>query len=252
MKFRFASALFFIFALFAFTASALPTVPGADVETNLFDPNQVISDLGLVKRHGNTIKVDNSVIVKIMASLKAQVNAKVVVDFSATLCEKVKASLDIKASILGGIISIGDAKIQAIQTATIKKLSAKIQAKLAARLDVSVYADVEVYLRKLCLGKTLTADELLKILIDLEVKVAATIEVKLPEIKADLKADIKAAIAASLKNVEVNIPIIAHITINANVNVDVALKACLDAVVVVCAKIKADAEAEAKALLALL
>ncbi|KAF7730668.1 hypothetical protein EC973_001617 [Apophysomyces ossiformis] len=247
MKFRFASAFFLVLALFAFSTSALPTTPADDLSVV---PTEEIGDLGLanlVKRHNFPAKIDDKLIAKVMVQIKAQVYAKVVVNFSATLCEKIKAGLNVSAKILGGVVTLDDLNIEARQSAALKNVKLNIEAKLNAELKANVYADIEVQLRKLCLGKTLTQDQLLKILIDIEAKLKAKLKVELPKLQAKLKVDIKAAIAACIKKLTVKIPPIATITASAKVDVDVALKACLDAAIKACATI--DATVAAKALL---
>jgi hypothetical protein len=112
----------------------------------------------------------------------------------------------------------------------------KIQAQLEAKLDAEVYAQIEVYLNK-ALGSSCDEDELLKILLCIDAKLAALLKVNLPKIAANIAADVKAAIDVGIKHAKVTIPLLLEVDISLKVDVAVTLQACVKAVISACADI---------------
>ncbi|CAO3598342.1 unnamed protein product [Absidia cylindrospora] len=255
MQLKLASVLFFVLALCAYTSSALPSahpitanddvvaLNERDVETVNF-ADHLSGELA--KRTNFPVNADAKLAAKIMVAVKAKVKADVVAKLSASVSEKIKASLDIKVKALGGIISVGDAKISAVQSAAIKKIQVKLDASIEASLQTQVYAKIEADLLKtLKKHKKCSQEELLKILIDLEAKLIATLKVKLPTICAKLKADIQASIDACIKDLQINIPLLLSVKISSSFKVDVAVKACVDLAIKICADLNAKVCAKA-------
>ncbi|KAG1470970.1 hypothetical protein G6F56_002383 [Rhizopus delemar] len=234
MKFQFASLLLFLLAVIVST-SASP-INERDIESPLVQ----LAERG----RSFPVKPDDTLVVDIMAAVKAQLKVDVFAQITATFCEKLKASLDIKAKILGGIISIGDLKIKAIQSAVIKKLKVRLDADIEADVKADVYVPLEADLRKLLGSSPLTETELLKILVDIEVKAKALVKVALPKINVDLKAKIDEELSVAIKKAEVNIPLIADVQISADIDESATLDACINVAAKACLAINVDAEAK--------
>ncbi|ORX48045.1 hypothetical protein DM01DRAFT_1377005 [Hesseltinella vesiculosa] len=205
----------------------------------------------LMKRTSFPVTVDAKLKADISAAIKADIKANVLAKISASVSEQVKATLDVKVSALGGIISIGDAKLSIEEDAQLKKLAASVEASIEAKLGLGAYADIDVQLDRL-LGnkKTCSEKDLETIIAKLEAKLIAKLKVELPKICLGLKADIKAAVDLCIKNLEINIPLLLDIKVSASVKVNAIVKLCADVAVKVCAKL--DAKVCAKAVIGLL
>ncbi|KAG1582338.1 hypothetical protein G6F48_009225 [Rhizopus delemar] len=235
MRFQLASLLVFFLAL-VFSASASP-IAERDVK-----PSSHLVDLA-ERSISYPVKPDDTLVVDIMAAVKAKLNVDIFAQISATFCEKLQASLDVKAKILGGIISIGDLQIKAIQSAVVKNLKVRLDADIKAEVDANVYVPLEADLRKLLGSTPLTKDQLLKVLVDLEVEAKALVQVELPKLEVKLKAKIEEELSLAIKDAEVNIPLIADVKITANIDESAVLDACIDVAVKACVAIDVDAEA---------
>lgn len=255
MQLKLASILFFVLALCAYTSSALPaahpiaatddlaSLTERDIESVNFADHLAGE---LTKRTVFPVNADAELAAKIMVAVKAKVKADIVAKISASVSEKIKASLDIKAKALGGIISVGDARVRAAQSAALNKVEAKLNAAIEAQLKTEVYANIKADLLKaLKKHKKCSEADLLKILVDLEAKLIATLKVKLPSICANIKADIKAALDVCIKDIEVKIPFVLEIKVSTSLKVDVAVKACVDLAVKICADLNANVCAKA-------
>jgi hypothetical protein len=255
MQLKLASLLFFVLALCAYTSSALPTAHPITANDEVATLNERDVELvtfadhlagDLEKRTVFPVNADAKLAAKIMVAVKAKVKADIVAKLSASVSEKLNASLDVKVKALGGILSVGDAKISAVQSAAIKNVQVKLNAAIEANLQTEVYAKIEADLLKvLKKHKKCSQDDLLKILIDLEAKLIAALKIKLPSICAKLKVDIKAAVDACIKDLQVNIPHILNVKISTSFKLDVAVKACVDLAVKICADLNAKVCAKA-------
>ncbi|ORZ23329.1 hypothetical protein BCR42DRAFT_404505 [Absidia repens] len=221
MQLKLASLLFFVLALCAYTTSALPSAHPIDVDVSLKERDiETISFAehlsgDLAKRTIFPINTDAKLTAKIMVAIKAKVKADVVAKMSASVSEKMKASFDIKVKVLGGLISLGDARISARQSAAINKAQGKVSASIEANLETEVYAPIEAELNKLLKKKKKVSQaDLMKILTNVEAKLIAKLKIKLPEICAKLKASIQASVEACIKDLAINIPLILTIKIN--------------------------------------
>ncbi|KAI8063884.1 hypothetical protein BC940DRAFT_335612 [Gongronella butleri] len=263
MQSRVLALLCLICALFAVTTSAMPAAYNAlekrsdlpvdvelPVELSEFDlkkrndAEDAVSEL--VKRTSFPVNVDAKLKAKISAAIKANVKANILAKISASVSEEVKATLDIKVKALGGLISIGDAKLTVHEKAALKKLSANLEAAISAKLDIEVYANLDAEIEKL-LGhkKTCSEKDLLKILVKLEASLIAKLKVKLPKICLGLKAQIQAAVDACIKDLEINIPLLLDVKVSASIKINVLIKACVDAAVKICADLSAKVCAQA-------
>lgn len=207
--------------------------------------NSVTAASSLMPRHYKyPVKANDALIAKVMASVEAQVYTKVLAKVTANFAEELSASLDIKASLLGGAVQIGDLHIKAIQKAAVKKLKAEFDAELKAQVKAKVFKEIEVLLRKKCGHKSLTEKQLLKILIDVEAKLKQSLKVELPKIGVSLKLKAKEQIEVTLKNLKVDIPLIAKISVNASINEKAAIDSCISVGVKACAKLNATESAK--------
>ncbi|KAI9279563.1 hypothetical protein BY458DRAFT_502186 [Sporodiniella umbellata] len=234
MKFHLASIFFFFMAM-VISNSASPIA-----ERDLAAPSLV----HLAERHVTyPCKPDDTLVVDILAAIKAHLKVKVFAQITANFCEKLQANLEVKAKILGGIISIGELQIKAIQSAVIKNLKVRLDADLEADVDAKVYVPIKADIKALLGSTPLTKEELLKILVDIELKVQALVKVELPKIGVDLKAKVKEEIDISIKKAEVNIPLIAKVDINAKIDEAATLDACVKVAIEACVALDAKAEA---------
>ncbi|KAI9278762.1 hypothetical protein BDA99DRAFT_567420 [Phascolomyces articulosus] len=208
----------------------------------------------LQKRHAKELapkeasNLSAKIIAEIQGNLKAQLSAKV----AASLQQSLEASLSVKLNILGGLVKVGNAEINAVQKAALKNLKASIEAKIDAALKTKVFAGAEADLTEVLSTVTgllpsglLPEEKLLPIVADVIASVKADLKVQLPAIMADLAADIEAEIEVEIKDLSVTVPLILDVEINANLDIDVeidlAVKACLSAL----AKLNVDAAARA-------
>ncbi|KAG2172463.1 hypothetical protein INT44_006636 [Umbelopsis vinacea] len=246
MKFSLCIFTFIALFFFATTTNALPQY-SSDVVLGRRDIERLIPELE--KRNGKTSqkwtkKQIPTLAADIMIQIKAKVKASILVDITTKFCDDIKASLDINLKALLGIIEIDDAHVALAQKTVIKGLDVKIQAQIEAQLDAQVYAQIEVALTK-ALGSSCDEDKLLKVLLEIDAKLAALLKVKLPKIAASISADVKAAIDLGIKHAKVKIPLLLDIDISLNVDVAVTLKACVKAVISACADISAKVWAKA-------
>jgi hypothetical protein len=114
---------------------------------------------------------------------------------------------------------------------------------LDAEVQAKIYAPLEVSLRESCTGQLLDEAALLDILVDLETKAKALINVELPKIGASLSVKVKEQIEVAVQGLEVNIPLILQIAIDVAADVKVSLDAAVKVGLQACAKLDAKATA---------
>lgn len=140
MQLKLFSALFFVLGLCAYTTWALPH---SNHELTERDGSVAFAEhlsQELAKRTNYPVKGDADLAAKIMVAVKAKVKADIVAKISASVSEKIKASLDIKVKALLGIVSIGDAKITARQSAAIKKVQGNVNDIASPLLSTSFHS----------------------------------------------------------------------------------------------------------------
>ncbi|KAI9016300.1 hypothetical protein CLU79DRAFT_764337 [Phycomyces nitens] len=264
MKFSIASTCAVVFSLFAITATALPTSYNSVQSSELIDAaaNALVSrstehDLSsfaeavtsntLEKRTTYPIVTTKVFAAKVIAQIKAQLHTKLFVKLSSSITEKINASLDIEAKILGGLLSIHDKRMVSLKASTSASVQAKIEATLSASLDASIYASIEAELKgKTCRGQlTLTEKEFLDLLIKLETEILAKFKIELPKIEAKLSKEIDATVKAEIKDAKFHIPLILDITRSYSVDVSVTVKNCIEATLKTCASLSAKVLASA-------
>ncbi|KAL0075488.1 hypothetical protein J3Q64DRAFT_1826054 [Phycomyces blakesleeanus] len=264
MKFSIASTCAVVFSLFAITATALPTSYNSVQSSELIDAaaNALVSrsiehDLNtfaaaivpnsLEKRTTYPIVTTKVFAAKVIAQIKAQLHTKLFVKLSTSITEKVNASLDIEAKILGGLLSIHDKRIVSLKASTSASVQAKIEATLTASLNASIYASIEAELKgKTCRGQlTLTEEQFLELLAKLEAEIIGKFKVELPKIEVKLSKEIDATVKAEIKNARFHIPILLDITRSYSVDVGVTVKNCIEATLKTCASLDAKVLASA-------
>lgn len=242
--------LFTLVALFFFasTTNALPTYSD-DVVLGRRDIEALIPELQKRTGHKTTsqhwAKKDiPTLAAKIMVQIKAKVTASIVADISAKFCDDVKANLNINLKALLGIIEIDDAHISLAQKTVLNGLNAKVSASITAQLETQVYASIQADLLK-ALGSSCDEAKLLKVLLEIDAKLAALLKVKLPIIAVNISADVKAAVDVGIKHAKITVPLLLTIDVSLDVDVTVTLKACVKVAIKACADIKAKAWAQA-------
>lgn len=236
MRFHLATLFVFLMAM-VFTTSHASPIMERDTELSSL-ANLVERDLSF------PVTPDDTLVAKIMAAVKADLDVKVFADITANICEKIKAGLQVDASVLGGIISIDGLQIKAIQSAVIKNLKVNLDATVKADVDANVYVPLEADLRKLLGSTPLTKEQLLKILVDLEVQAQALVKVELPKLDVTLKAKIEEEIQVAIKKASVNIPLIAKVDIKVTVDEKATVDVCIDIAVKACLAIDVNASAQ--------
>ncbi|KAI8333152.1 hypothetical protein BC941DRAFT_380802, partial [Chlamydoabsidia padenii] len=252
MQLKLTCLLFFVLALCAHTTSALPAAMPVDLGLTERDIETVsfADHLSgeLAKRAIFPLPVNAQLANKIMLGIKGQVSTDISAKISASVSNSASTSLDIKVKLFGGIITLGDAKLHAIQTFAAKQIEGKITASIDASLENDVYGSLQVDLNNLLKGlNALSQNDLLNILIELEKTLNAKLKVELPTIVTNLKPTIKNSVNGVIKDLKFAIPFLFSITINSTFQIDVAVKACIDLAVKITAEL--DATASAKALL---
>lgn len=253
MKFSITSLLVLVFTLFSFI-SASPVLNSKVIEGTFINPQ------ALVERNLKfPVKANDGLVAQIMTSVKADLNAKVFATVTATVnlyqlqlkqystltntsfqfCEQAAASLKIHASILGGLVKVGEVHLKAIESAAAKNVKVGFEANLQTEVEAKIYAPLEVSLRKSCGSQLLDQVKLLSILTELEAQAQALIKVQLPKIGVSLRAKAKEQIEVAAKGIEVNIPLILQISVDATVNEKATLDASIAAGLQVCAKLVA-------------
>jgi hypothetical protein len=121
---------------------------------------------------------------------------------------------------------------------------------LNAEIEAKIYAPLEVSLRESLTGQLLDEAALLNILVDLETKAKALIEIELPKIDASLSLEVEEQVKAAIHNLEVDVSLILQISITADVDQKANLDAAISVGLEACANL--DAAAAASAILAVL
>ncbi|KAI8066185.1 hypothetical protein BDF21DRAFT_454981 [Thamnidium elegans] len=191
------------------------------------------------------VKPNDALVTRIMASVKADLYAKVFGSITGDFCEQTGASIKVKAVMFGGMFKVGDAHIKTIQSAAIRNLKATFDAELRAQVQASVYDKLEVSLKRNLGTIILDKVKFLSILTKFETEVKSVIKVELPKIGVSLNAKAKNQIDAAINDVQINIPLIAQITVSAGVNAKTTINTTIKASLKACVKLNAKASAEA-------
>ncbi|KAG2204073.1 hypothetical protein INT47_007067 [Mucor saturninus] len=210
----------------------------SDISNTHFNGEYTTSTHSLTERDVKyPVQPDAALVAKIMVTLKAELYVKVFASITASFCEKVSASISAKASLLGGLISVGDVQLKLIQSAVIKKLQASFDAELKSKIQVAIYAELEILLEQLLGSSPLDEIKFLEKLTEFEIKARALVIAQLPKISAALAVEAKAQLEAAIKDVEVNLPLLAKATISAGINVEAALKVIIAVALEIAAKL---------------
>ncbi|KAI8644959.1 hypothetical protein BD408DRAFT_339635 [Parasitella parasitica] len=154
----------------------------------------------------------------IVAQIKARVHTQITTKISASIFQKVKASITIKTSIMGGAVQVGNAQIEAIQTAAVDGLKKSLTESVTPAIDQLLKAPAN---KK---QKVLSTTQLSKVLVKAETIARSELQVKLPTIQKTLKSCVDKQLKAQIKDLEVDIPGVLKIQISANVDVISSVK----------------------------
>ncbi|KAI9471871.1 MAG: hypothetical protein EXX96DRAFT_582050 [Benjaminiella poitrasii] len=167
----------------------------------------------------------------IVAQIKARIHSQIISKISATIFQKVKANLHIKASIMGGVVKVGNAQIEAIQTAAVNGLQTQMTHTIEKKVNQVLSETVTPKIDQLLLlpsndtiqqpesQMVLTTPQLTDILMDAETLARSELQVELPEIQKTLKTSLNSQLKAQIKGLKINIPGVLQIDVSAKLDV---------------------------------
>ncbi|CAO0791650.1 unnamed protein product [Mucor circinelloides] len=179
----------------------------------------------LMKRASKqTVPVTPELSTIIVAQIKARIHTQITTKISASIFQKVKASITIKTSIMGGAVHVGNAQIEAIQTAAVDGLKTQMTKTVEKEIEESLSESITPAIDQLLVAptknqKSLSTKQLTNVLIKAETIARTELKVKLPTIQKTLKSCVDKQLNAHIKDLQVDIPGVLKIQISANVDV---------------------------------
>ncbi|KAF1801987.1 hypothetical protein FB192DRAFT_1375718 [Mucor lusitanicus] len=185
----------------------------------------------LMKRASKqTVPVTPELSTMIVAQIKARIHTQITTKISASVFQKVKASITIKTSIMGGAVHVGNAQIEAIQTAAVDGLKTQMTKTVEKEIEESLSESITPAIDQLLVTpgiknqKALSTKQLTNVLIKAETIARTELKIKLPTIQKTLKSCVDKQLNAHIKDLQVDIPGVLKIQISANVDVISSVK----------------------------
>ncbi|KAI7901003.1 uncharacterized protein BX663DRAFT_515980 [Cokeromyces recurvatus] len=200
------------------------------------------SSSSILQRQNNdnqmVIPVTSELSTIIKAQIKARIHTQIISNISASIFQRVKGSLEVNATMMGSVIKVENAQIEAIQTAAVNGLQTQISRTIEKKIDKILSEKVDPKIDQLLLlssnhdtitqksipQRNLTKSQLTNILMDAETWTRSEIKFKLPDIQKTLKTSLNSQLKAHIKNLEINIPGFLKISVNAKFNVTSSVK----------------------------
>ncbi|KAI8354017.1 hypothetical protein BD560DRAFT_336595, partial [Blakeslea trispora] len=146
-------------------------------------------------------EANDSLIGKIMGSLRTDLDARIFTPVSVTFSQGIIGSLDFH-SIFGGSVDLNLASLKSIEAAAIANLKSSFGASLNTQINSRIYSKLEASLRKKCSGKTLNDSQLQAILAEIHSEAKTLIHHELPKIGSSLHTKAKKSANCTLKKIK--------------------------------------------------